>query len=493
MIPGELEQTLRDDRTPLLAASIRANRDRIVEAWNTELRLSGRRPSTLGAHATELLDELARSLADLERDDTPRSRRNVAPAHERPCFDDGDDLHTVVFELGALRRAVEEMCGHDEHIPRAQLFALGRYFDRALESAATRCSRTGEFAARYRAIAESGIIGVVEWKVSGAITAANDTFLRMLGYTREDLRAGRLRFRELTPPEQQAATDENLRILREKGVLPPIEKQYFRKDGSRVDVLITSAVLDPEGQRGIALQLDITDRRRAAEELRREALLRDQFIGVLGHELRTPLGAVSTGCQLLLMQNGLAPAQHRVVARIANSADKMARMIGDLLDFTRGRFGGGIVVDRKPIDMADVCREAVEEVHVAHPKRELVFRSSADTTGEWDPDRVAQVTANLVANAIAHGDETALIEVEVRGEGGDVLLEVSNQGVIPPEVLPHAFEPFTRSPAARSAGTSLGLGLFIVKQIVDAHGGTIDVRSNEVEGTTFLVRWPRRA
>jgi signal transduction histidine kinase len=136
----------------------------------------------------------------------------------------------------------------------------------------------------------------------------------------------------------------------------------------------------------------------------------------------------------------------------------------------------------------------VEEVRLAHPDREVRVVSSGDGTGEWDGDRLAQVITNLVNNALAYSPPGTPVRVETRGVDGSVLLGVHNAGrPIPPELLPHLFEPMTRGRSGDSGSRSIGLGLFIVANIVHAHGGTIEVRSEEGEGTTFTVKLPRRA
>jgi PAS domain S-box-containing protein len=153
---------------------------------------------------------------------------------------------------------------------------------------------------RYRRLTEAGIIGIVEWNASGALTEANDAFLQMLGYTREDLAEGRLDFRALTPPEHMAVTELAMRTLQETGVLLPFEKQYFRKDGSRVDILLSSATLDAERTRGIALVLDISERKAAealvARQARYDRLTADVGLALTRNATRRASTRPSPGC-----------------------------------------------------------------------------------------------------------------------------------------------------------------------------------------------------
>lgn len=217
---------------------------------------------------------------------------------------------------------------------------------------------------------------------------------------------------------------------------------------------------------------------------------REQFIGILGHDLRNPLAAILMAVELL---DGL-PAPHAVVvARVARSAHRIEAMIRDLLDFARGRLAGGIPVAPKPCDLQVVCDAVVEEIQQAHPDRAIRFEAAGDLRGEWDPARVEQVVSNLVGNAVTHG--IGDVRVTARDEGDEVVTTVHNQGPpIPAATIPILFEPFSR-PAAEADGArsrGLGLGLYIASEIVHAHGATISVASGEAAGTTFTIRWPRR-
>ncbi len=171
-------------------------------------------------------------------------------------------------------------------------------------------------------------------------------------------------------------------------------------------------------------------------------------------------------------------------------------MIGDLLDFTRSRLGGGFPIQTRRMDLRELCQAVIEELELAYPERTVEFEARGDAWGNWDPDRVAQVVSNLVGNALQHSPESGTVRVDLGDEGDRVLLETSNAGPpIPREVLPHIFEPGRRGPAGhgRNESSGLGLGLYIVQQIVLAHGGEISVRSSAEEGTTFTVSLPRRS
>lgn len=220
-------------------------------------------------------------------------------------------------------------------------------------------------------------------------------------------------------------------------------------------------------------------------------LFRDQFIGVLGHDLRTPLGAVTAGAALLATPEDNPQRRGRVVARIMNSAQRMERMIGDLLDLTRARLGGSMPLKRRSANLRQVCEETMIEIRAGRPEAVLRFHASGDLRGEWDVDRLAQVVSNLIGNAIQHGSGTP-VTLTGQEQGDAVTLAVHNGGPpIPPEVLPFVFEPLARGRAEGAARSGIGLGLFIARTIVSAHGGHIQVSSSTDAGTTFTVVLPK--
>jgi signal transduction histidine kinase len=219
-------------------------------------------------------------------------------------------------------------------------------------------------------------------------------------------------------------------------------------------------------------------------------LFRDQFIGVLSHDLRTPLGAITAGAALLAVPEDNPQRRSRVVARIMSSAQRMERMIGDLLDLTRTRLGGSIPLKRRPADLEHVCEEAIMEIRTGQPDAVLRWQGSGDLRGEWDADRLTQVVSNLVANAIQHGGGTP-ITFTAQEDCDSVTLAIHNGGPpIPADVLPLIFEPLARGHGDGTGGR-IGLGLFIARAIVSAHGGNIHVTSSSDAGTTFTVALPK--
>jgi PAS domain S-box-containing protein len=261
-----------------------------------------------------------------------------------------------------------------------------------------------------------------------------------------------------------------------------------RPDGSPAGAVLTAR---DETER-LALE---QQRAESLEQLRSTAQFRERFLGIVGHDLRNPLNAITLSARVLLVSEALPERELKAVRRIASSADRMARMIGELLDFTRSRLGGGMPVDPCLADLSLICREALEELEASHPGARLSLRVLGQGLGEWDAGRLSQVISNLVGNALQYSPEGSPIHVTVDGHAHhEVVLSVHNKGApIPEDVLPELFEPFRRGPRdkAHCNGGGLGLGLYIVQQIILAHGGTLCAESHEGDGTTFTVRLPR--
>ncbi len=238
----------------------------------------------------------------------------------------------------------------------------------------------------------------------------------------------------------------------------------------------------------------ITSRFAAVAELEQTIRYNELFAGVLAHDLRNPLGAIMTAAQLVLMRlEGEGDRNAKPLSRILASGQRMSRMIDQLLDFTRARAGGGIEVQPRETNLADLCSQAVGELELVYPDRKIWCDIAGDQGGIWDPDRLLQIISNLVANAGQHARADSDIAIRLDGRSAEsISLEVHNEGAIPPSLLPGLFDPFRATRHRRDHSRGLGLGLFIVKELVRAHGGTVDVASSEAAGTTFTIRLPRR-
>jgi signal transduction histidine kinase len=223
---------------------------------------------------------------------------------------------------------------------------------------------------------------------------------------------------------------------------------------------------------------------------------RQMFLGILSHDLRSPLNAITMSAKALSMTANLDVESSEIVSGVSASAAAMNRMVDELLDFTAAGLGAAMPLSPSAMDAERLCREVVEETRAGHPDVEVRFRARGDLTGEWDAGRLRQALSNLLENAVQHGGGTIPVELSASVEGGEVRLAIRNGG--PPiraDALPTIFEPLVRvsSPESnkhRRRG-SIGLGLYIAREVAAAHGGDIDVESSEEAGTVFTVRLPR--
>jgi signal transduction histidine kinase len=222
----------------------------------------------------------------------------------------------------------------------------------------------------------------------------------------------------------------------------------------------------------------------------RENHYRDRFLGILGHDLRSPLSSISIAAGLLAAQ-GLDEKQQGTVVRIQRSTQRLSRMVTDILDFARGRLGSPMPLTLAPANLGALVREVADEVRSTHEEIEIKFDSDGDLSGSWDGERIKQMTSNLLINAAEHGNGDK-VAVTTRGEPDSVRLEVHNDGPpIAQEVIATIFDPLVQGGDPNQNRTGLGFGLFIVKEIVAAHTGTVTVDSTQEGGTTFSVRLPR--
>ncbi|PTL76388.1 PAS domain S-box protein [Vitiosangium sp. GDMCC 1.1324] len=269
-----------------------------------------------------------------------------------------------------------------------------------------------------------------------------------------------------------------------------------RKDGSEVWVTVRTLLMrsnegEPIGFIGVSR--DVTEVRRLRADALRRAELAQQLVGIVSHDLRSPLSAITLAAEACARRAGEDVTQQRMLTRIRSSAERMTRMVRDLLDFTQASMGGGIPLHPQPIDLHELARQVVEEVQFAHPGRMIRLECEGEGTGALDADRIAQVLTNLLNNALHYGTPDIPVTLRSTGRASTLQLSVHNLGApIPPEDLESLFEPMRRGAATTdSAQRSIGLGLFIVEHLVRAHGGTVQVHSTREEGTTFTVRVPR--
>jgi signal transduction histidine kinase len=221
---------------------------------------------------------------------------------------------------------------------------------------------------------------------------------------------------------------------------------------------------------------------------------KDRFLAILGHDLRTPIGAIVTSARFML-ENGELPEPHRsLVARMEATAWRMNRLVADLLEFTRTRFGDAIPVVATDMDAGRMIQEVAAEVRSSYPTSVINVRLTGDMHGSWDHERLAQAITNLVSNAVQHGTEGSPIRVEAIGSPDELVISVANAGpTVSTEQIERVFDGMKALGVPRGSDRRhLGLGLYIVDKIVRAHHGTISVQSSDEAGTVFTVRLPRR-
>ena len=229
-----------------------------------------------------------------------------------------------------------------------------------------------------------------------------------------------------------------------------------------------------------------------AEQVNRS---RDIFLAILGHDLRAPLQAVKMSTEMLLRKAPLDSKGLSLVGNIQNGARHMGAMVSDLLEFVRSRLGSSLPIEPKPMNLADAAREAIAEACAGRPDCQVHLHTDGDTQGQWDRGRIDQLLQNLIGNALQHGLNGQVPTLSLDGTADSVELRMHNFGPpIPQAALGTVFDPLVRSATEElgSNSTSLGLGLFIVKEVVQAHRGAIEVASSEAAGTTFTVVLPRR-
>jgi PAS domain S-box-containing protein len=333
------------------------------------------------------------------------------------------------------------------------------------------------------AIVSSSEDAVVSKALDGTITSWNRAAERIFGYSADEAVGRSIRL--IMPPEKQDDFVGILDRVRRGEKVEHYETLRRRKDGRIIDVALTvSPIHDEHGHIVGASKIarDITEVKAAERERMRT---RDMYLGILGHDLRNPLNTIVAS--LYALDRVMPEEGRKVLPRMARSTQRMSRMIEQLLDFTRARLGEGITLDLTPSDLRDISHTVVEELEPLHPQR--IRFDAQPVPGRFDPDRLAQAVSNIVTNALQHGSQDQPIDVRVLSRNGNGRLEVSNRGAPIPEAVRSAiFEPFRRAEGTQDT-TGLGLGLYIAREIVRAHGGTIELDSGE-DVTTFAIEVP---
>jgi sigma-B regulation protein RsbU (phosphoserine phosphatase) len=378
----------------------------------------------------------------------------------------------------------------------------------------------------YRALYEEAPCGLLSTSSQGLILRVNRTLCVWLGYAAQEL-VGQRRLLDLLSMGCKIFHQTHwLPLLQMQGSVAEVQLEMVHRDGRILPMLINA--IERRADEAVEHELAIfvaTDRRkyerelldarkraealllseRAAQEalaaarerlhaeVEQRALLAEQLVGIVSHDMRTPMSAITLGANLLAAAE-LAPGHARVLSRINAAASRVHRLIAELLDFTEARLGGGLRVQVVEIDLHALTRESIEELKLANPGRMIEHRCAGEDSAFGDPDRLAQVLTNLVSNALTYGDPLRPITVTSDVTPSEATLRVHNFGApIPEDLLPDIFEPLRRGDQQVKLGSrSVGLGLYIVRQIAVAHGGHVRVSSAPDEGTAFTFTLPRQ-
>jgi len=342
---------------------------------------------------------------------------------------------------------------------------------------------------------------------SGRVSTWNAGAERIKGYRAEQI-IGR-HFSVFYPPDVAATgkCELELEVASREGRFEE-EGWRVRQNGSRFWANVTITVLrNPEGELiGFAKVTQDLSLRRAAEQAERTLAaeraalaereriqhFQERFLAILGHDLRNPLASLDMGVGVI-KQRTTDPTTLRLLERMGSSSQRMSRMIEQILDLTRIRLAGGLQLNPQPMDLREALEPIVHELRGAYPLQEIEFKYE-QASGSWDRDRLQQVFSNLISNAILHGVKNTPVHVDVRLEQSVVHIQVHNEGPpIPVELQSELFNPFRRgardSRTAKTAG--LGLGLYISRELVSAHHGSLDLQSDATSGTTCRVTLPR--
>jgi PAS domain S-box-containing protein len=355
---------------------------------------------------------------------------------------------------------------------------------------------------RFRRLVESNIIGVVIGDFQGNITYANDAFLEMLGYVRENIQRGELHWIDLTPPEYLSADWQAIQELRQSGTYRPFEKEYWRKDGSRVPVLLGGTLLENNGEQAISFVMDLSDRKKAEIEMckaleKEKELneLKSRFVSMVSHEFRNPLTSISGGVQMLVnYRDRLSPEKKQnILQHIQNGINKMLELLEDISVIGRAEVGQ-FKFKSAPLSLEAFCQDLIGELQMGiGAKHPIEFVYEGEKTAILARKLLRHILINLLSNAFKYSPEGGSVRFTVHCQPWEVIFHIQDWGIGIPECDRHKlFQSFQRaSNVGQIPGT--GLGLAIVKQCVDLHGGSIAVDSEVGVGTTVTIVLPSRS
>ncbi len=360
-------------------------------------------------------------------------------------------------------------------------------------------------------VLDQAACGLLRTDGDGLFVWVNAPFCAWVGYAREDL-VGRLKLQELFTIGGRLFHQTHWHpLLQLQGSVAEVKLELVHRDGSRVSVMLNAIRRTEHGEitHDVAvyvardrdayerelvrarkrLEEAVAEAKRLHEQLSERAVFAEQMMGIVSHDLRNPLSTISMGAAVLARD--VSASQLRVLERITRATERANRLISTLLDFTQAGLGGGLVIERRPIDLHAAVAETVDELAQAFPGRQLLHVRAGEGECLADLDRVAQLLGNLVANAVKYGSSDSPLTITSTIGERDFTMAVHNHGPpIAEDARALLFRPMTRGVTSVHAG-GVGLGLFIVSEIAKAHAGSVSVDSTALEGTTFRARFSR--
>ena len=481
-----------DDAVVGLSDFVRRERNAILEAWTERIStLPASGGPSLAEHGERVLDWLAASLAERGRNDNASHELPVDETFSAPRAI--AELTLLTETIACLRPAAPNDVARD---------ALHRVIDGAIAHSLARDSDDAErLRKRLRLASDVTMVGAWELDpVTGSVTmdARSRELFSVIDGDRPTLDALTSRIHEDDRERVRAGiagtAGSRKPFVGECRTLRPVA-------GSLRWIAIGADVHEGLNARApiiLGIVHDITATKRAeeehakvVEELARAVHISEMFVGILSHDMRSPLSAILDGTKLL-GTGARDEKSARVLSLVVSNGERMGRMIDQLLDFTRARLGEGIPLERGTADLSDLARRAVEEARAANAGAVVRLTTTGDTTGTWDEDRLFQIASNILGNALVHGPTGGVVDVVVDGEEPDwVTLSIRNAGTIPSHLVPAIFNPFRGTLQRRGRSSGLGLGLYVARQIALAHGGDLTVESLTA-ATSFKLALPRR-
>lgn len=364
------------------------------------------------------------------------------------------------------------------------------------------------------ALLDDAACGLLQTSGDGTCLRVNRVFCEWLGHSADAL-IGRRRLQDLLTMGGRIFHQTHWApLLQMQGSVSEVKLEFVHRDGTTLPMVLNAVRRVSDGRviHDVAVfvardrdkyEKELVLSRKRLEELVAEAtrleaiakdraVLAEQMIGIVSHDLRNPLSSIVMGVALLA-QAELPDSQRRTLSRISRSVERAHLLIADLLDFTAARLGSGLSIALEPLDLHDAVSHAVDELALVHSGRSLKHVRTGEGACVADANRLAQLVGNLVSNAMTYGKPEAPVTVTSSVDESACSITVHNDGTpIPEEVQARIFQPMTRGTSANGGARSIGLGLFIVREIARAHRGTASLTSTADAGTTFTASFPRQ-